>query len=269
MKYQYGFIGTGNMGAALAAAVCRKVPASAVAVSNRSPEKAKALAEKLGCVFTTNEDIAQNSDCIVLGVKPQMLEGVLDSIKYSLDECGKQLLVTMAAGVTMETLSGMAGGSHPIIRIMPNTPVAIGAGVILAAKNDFVPEAQFEAFMEDFSEAGTLKALDEDLIDAGSVVSGCGPAYVYMYIDALAKAGEKLGLSYEMAADLAKATVKGSADLSEVSPNTLEELRVAVCSPGGSTIEGVRSFQASDLNDIVEDALTAAFNRTKELAAGK
>ena len=129
-------------------------------------------------------------------------------------------------------------------------------------------DAAFEAFLDDFSEAGVLVPLEkEELIDVGMTISGCGPAYVYMYIDAMAKAGEKLGLDYETAATLAKATCRGSALLSELSDRSLEDLRIAVCSPGGTTIEGVESLWASDLDGVVEKALKAAYDRSVELAA--
>ncbi|MBQ8469161.1 MAG: pyrroline-5-carboxylate reductase, partial [Clostridia bacterium] len=176
-------------------------------------------------------------------------------------------IVTMAAGTKMETVLELAGGEYPVIRIMPNTPVSVGAGVLLIVRNDKVSDEVFEAFLEDFEAAGALVPLEQEaLIDVGMTISGCGPAYVYMYIDAMAKAGEKLGLDYETAATLAKATTRGSALLSEVSDKSLEDLRIAVCSPGGTTIEGVKSLWESDLDEVVEKALTAAYDRSVELS---
>jgi len=266
MKYQYGFLGTGNMGSALAAAVVRNVSPKQVILANRSPVKALALTEKLQTFTGTNEELARDSRYVILGVKPQMLEEVLLPLQPVLRENEHPILVTMAAGVPMTRIAELAGGDYPVIRIMPNTPVAVGAGVILAAHNDRVSEDEFQQFCSDFSEAGLIVPMEEDLIDAGSVISGCGPAYVYMFMDAMAKAGEALGLSYETAAALAKATARGSATLAEQSEASLEDLRIAVCSPGGSTIEGVKSFQADDLDAVVAKALKAAYDRTKELA---
>jgi pyrroline-5-carboxylate reductase len=152
------------------------------------------------------------------------------------------------------------------MRILIVGGVAAGAGVILAAHNDLVSGDEFEQFLSDFSEAGLLVPMNEEQIDAASVISGCGPAYYYMFMDAMAKAGEQLGLSYETAATLAEATARGSAILAEGSSASLKDLRIAVCSPGGSTIEGVRSFQKDDLDECVRRALKAAYDRTLELA---
>ncbi len=260
MKYDYGFIGAGNMGSALSRALKNQV----VAVSNRTPEKAEALAKEIGATATTNADLAQNSKYLMLGVKPQVLPSLIDEIRDNLNP--DTIFVTMAAGVKMATLSKYLGFDAKIIRIMPNTPVAIGEGVILASKNGNVLDEDFDTFISDFDSAGTVVSIDESLIDAGSVVMGCGPAYIYMYIDALARAGEGLGLTYDLATELATATAIGSAKLASVSDDTLESLRIKVCSPGGSTIEGVRVLEDKGLDDLVSDALTAAYKRTKELA---
>lgn len=260
MKYDYGFIGAGNMGSALSRALGGKI----VAVSNRTPEKAEALAKEIGATATTNADLTQNSKYLMLGVKPQVLPTLIDEIREQLNL--DVIFVTMAAGVKIATLSKYLGFDAKIIRIMPNTPVAIGEGVILASKNDNVSEDEFNTFISDFDNAGLVVPVDEALIDAGSVVMGCGPAYIYMYIDALAKAGESLGLSYDLASKLATATAIGSAKLASVSNETLESLRIKVCSPGGSTIEGVHVLEDQGLDNLVSDALSAAYKRTKELA---
>ena len=260
MKYDYGFIGAGNMGSALSRALGGKI----VAVSNRTPEKAEALAKEIGATATTNADLTQNSKYLMLGVKPQVLPTLIDEIREQLNL--DVIFVTMAAGVKIATLSKYLGFDAKIIRIMPNTPVAIGEGVILASKNDNVSEDEFNTFISDFDNAGLVVPVDEALIDAGSVVMGCGPAYIYMYIDALAKAGEGLGLSYDLASKLATATAIGSAKLASVSNETLESLRIKVCSPGGSTIEGVHVLEDQGLDNLVSDALSAAYKRTKELA---
>ncbi len=266
MKYTYGFLGTGNMGSALAEAVVKKVPSDRIIVTNRTAVKAKTLSRKLKTFTGTNDEAARESSALVLGVKPQMLESVLTPLQGALAENGRPVLVTMAAGVPMSRICELAGGEYPVIRIMPNTPVAAGAGVILAAHNDLVSGDEFEQFLSDFSEAGLLVPMNEEQIDAASVISGCGPAFYYMFMDAMAKAGEQLGLSYETAATLAEATARGSAILAEGSSASLEDLRIAVCSPGGSTIEGVRSFQKDDLDECVRRALKAAYDRTLELA---
>ncbi len=260
MMYKYGFIGAGNMGSALATAL--KIDRAEIAISNRTEEKGKALADAIGVKFTTNDDIALNSKYVVLGVKPQVLPDLMPTLESALLRNNSAILVTMAAGVKCNTLSE----DRPVIRIMPNTPASIGEGVVLICRNDKVSDEDFETFINDFKDAGTIIKIDEDLIDAASVISGCGPAYIYMFMDALARAGEALGLDYQTATALAIATARGSASLARASSDSLEELRVKVCSPGGSTIEGVKSFQENDLDNVVKEALGAAYNRTKELS---
>lgn len=274
MRYKYGLIGIGNMGSALARAVSKKCSQSEIALANKTTVKAKALSDEIGGTVTDNLSLCENSENILLCVKPQTLKNLMPTLKNALldNACRtgkKPVIITPAAGITTDTLLSLTGLSEwPVVRIMPNTPVSIGEGVILATKNDFVAKDDFDAFVSDFSAAGVIEILPEDLIDAASVISGCGPAYIYMYIEALAKAGEKLGLSRDVAESLAKATARGSASLSMVSDESLETLRERVCSPGGSTIEGVKSFAGSNLDNVVEKALFAAFNRTKELAEG-
>lgn len=267
MERTYGFIGAGNMGSALASALVRSIPAEQVLVSDPSEEKLTALQEKTGIVPSDNESIARNADFVVLAVKPQVLPDVLAPLKEALAANTGKTIITMAAGTSMETVLDLCGSEAPVIRIMPNTPVSVGAGVLLIVRNGLVSDEVFETFLHDFAAAGTLVPLeDEKLIDVGMAISGCGPAYVFMYIDAMAKAGEKLGLDRETAAILAKATTRGSALLSECSEQSLEELRIAVCSPGGTTIEGVKSLWESDLDGVVEKALQAAYDRSLELA---
>lgn len=255
------------MGSALVSALVERRDPKTVLVSDPGEEKLNALKEQKGIVPSENETIAATADFVVLAVKPQVLPSVLPPLKDAFASNEDLTIVTMAAGTKMETVLELAGGEYPVIRIMPNTPVSVGAGVLLIVRNDKVSDEVFEAFLEDFGAAGVLVPLEQEaLIDAGMTISGCGPAYVYMYIDAMAKAGEKLGLDYETAATLAKATTRGSALLSEVSDKSLEDLRVAVCSPGGTTIEGVKSLWESDLDEVVEKALKAAYDRSVELS---
>lgn len=262
--YDYGFIGTGNMGSALAQSLPEGL---SLAFSNRTFKKAEDLANMIGGTATMNGEIALNSRFIILGVKPQSMSALLSSIRTEfLRNQYKPVIVTMAAGIKTERICELLGGNYPVIRIMPNTPVAICKGVLLCSKNEAVSDVDYAKFMSDFGRCGTIIDISEEQIDSAGVISGCGPAYTYMYIDALAKAGEDLGLDYDLAVSLACATAEGSAALSVASDRTLEDLRIAVCSPGGSTIEGVKSLQDSDFDGAVLAALKKAYIRTKELS---
>jgi len=261
-----GFIGAGNMGTALALAVMKKEPGKNIYVSNRTPEKAKSFCEKNGCVFSDNKTIAKECNLIFLGVKPQMMAEMLSDISGILKERKDRfILVSMAAGLSTETISAMAGGEYPVIRIMPNTPVSVGEGMVLICSNPLVSDEELTEFANLLSESGKTEILDEKLFDAGSALSGCGPAFVYMFADALAKAGAGCGLSYDKALALSEQTVLGAAKLAITTKESPEALRIKVCSPGGSTIEGVKSFLNDNLDTIVENAVKASYKRTVEL----
>ena len=179
---KYGFIGCGNMGGAIAKALANVT--TDFAITDRSG-KAIALAAEIPCGYFSAEEIASRCERIFLGVKPHMMKGVLAPLQSILAE-RKPLLITMAAGLTMAQIEEFAGCGLPVIRIMPNTPVAIGKGVIQYCRNDLVTDEMLGDVLSDLQFSGKLDALEERLIDAGSAISGSGPAYVYMFIEALA-----------------------------------------------------------------------------------
>jgi len=261
----YGFIGTGNMGGALARAVCRTVSADEVFLSSRTMEKARILAEELGCRTAENRAIAENADFIFLGVKPQMMAGVLSDTAPALAERRTRfILVSMAAGLAIADIRAMAGGDYPVIRIMPNTPASIGEGMILYACDGVSPDEE-KQFLHDMAGAGRLSALAEHLMDAGSAVSGCGPAFVDLFIEALADGGVSLGLPRAQAVQMAAQMVAGSARLVLESGQHPGVLKDAVCSPGGTTIQGVRTLEEAGFRGAVMDAVIAAYDKTLEL----
>lgn len=215
MAFTLGFIGTGNMGASLATAAARSLPTGQILLQDHFPEKAQTLAQKLKCGWTsTTAEIVGQCRFLFLGVKPHMMPQLLHEVRQSLPlQTAPPVLISMAAGVTLAQLEEAVGASVPIIRIMPNTPVSQGVGVILYACNDAVNANMREEFLSSMSGAGTLYALDEKLIDAGTAVSGCGPAYSYLFIDALADGGVACGLSREDALRFAAQTVLGAATM--------------------------------------------------------
>ena len=262
--YTFGFIGAGNMGGTLAAAAAKS--GLGIAVSDKSAEKAEELAKKTGALPTTNEDIAHNSEFIVLGVKPQMLKDVLTGISPIVKERSDRFcFITMAAGVSTELFCSYLGAEYPVIRIMPNTPAAIGEGLILCAKNGMVSDAEYDKFKSGFAAAGMLDDISESLIDAASAISGCGPAYVYMFIEALADGGVRCGLPRDKALKFAAKTVLGSAGMVLALGTHPGALKDAVCSPAGSTIEGVAALENAGFRAAAIEAVTAAYKRTEEL----
>ena len=236
----FGFIGTGNMGGALATAAAKSVGGENLILSNRTPEKAKALAEALGAKSGSNSD-AVKADYILIGVKPQMMAGLFEEI---------------------QTLSGIE--KVPVIRIMPNTPASIGQGVVLYDSINTVEE-ELSVFLSAFQAAGLLQPLPENLIDAGSAVSGCGPAFVYLFIEALADGGVECGLPRAAALRLAAQTLIGSASLVLESGKHPGQLKDEVCSPGGTTIAGVHALEKGGFRALAMDAVKAAYDKTRGL----
>lgn len=259
---KYGFIGCGNMGGALATALSKTT--NDILLSDFDSEKAKKLAEELSCKFGSNEDVVNNCESIFLGVKPQVMATVLEPLKQLFKD-KKPLVITMAAGIKTEKIAEYCGCDLPVIRIMPNTPVSVGKGMVLYCTNDLVNQNDIEKFLSDMRFAGEFDCLPESLIDAGCSVSGCGPAFMYMFIDALAEGGVACGLSREKAIKYAECTMRGAAELALASGKEPEQLKREVCSPGGSTIEGVKKFEEGCLKECAINAVKASFKRNKEL----
>ena len=176
MEFQrIGFLGCGNMGSALARAAAKRT--NSLLLANRTPAKAETLAAELGGQAADNGQVARDCDLIFLGVKPQMMAGLLAELAPVFRQrTDRFVLVTMAAGLSMESIRSMAGGAYPVIRIMPNTPASIGEGMILYCSTGVEPE-ELEAFCTLMAGAGALDELPQGLIDAGSALSGCGPAF--------------------------------------------------------------------------------------------
>lgn len=266
MSYTFGFIGVGNMGGALARAACRWRPEQVV-VTNRTLDKAAALAEELDCdLAMNNETVARDAKFIFLGVKPHMMGELLQSLAPVLAARGdRYVLVSMAAGLTIGRLVEMLGFRAPILRIMPNTPVAIGQGLVLYTACPGVQPAELEEFCDKMAGAGRLDAIGEALMDAASAVAGCGPAFVYQFIEALADGGVACGLPRKKAIEYAAQTLAGAAGMVLESGKHPGLLKDEVCSPGGSTIAGVRVLEQGALRAAAMNAVIASCEKNKEL----
>jgi len=258
---KYGFIGCGNMGGAIARALSKAT--NQIMLSDPS-DKAKEMANQIGATYADNLTVVQQCDRVFLAVKPQMLADVLAPLQAAFQE-KKPLLITMAAGMQIEKVEAMAGTSLPVIRIMPNTPVAVGSGMIQYCCNALVSEQDLTDFLTDMRFAGKLDQLDEKLIDAASAVSGCGPAYMYMFIEALADGAVACGVPRAKALEYAAATMIGAGEMVLQTGTHPGALKDAVCSPGGSTIAGVNVLEQNKFRGTVMDCVRAAYNRNKEL----
>ncbi|MBQ9071397.1 MAG: pyrroline-5-carboxylate reductase [Clostridia bacterium] len=257
-----GFIGAGNMGGALARAISKDLE-TVVYIYDKNEEKSSALAEITGGFSSTFGEVIEKSDFLFLGVKPNIIAQICEAIGK---ECRKDtVIVSMAAGVKILKIEESLGARLPMIRIMPNTPVAVGEGLTAYSKNDLVTSDTEEAFKKIMSLTGTLVHVEESEIDAFCAIAGCGPAYAYMFIEALAKGSEACGIPRDRAIFYASKMIRGSAIMaleSGIDPKTLRE---NVCSPGGATIEGVKLLEKCGFSDSVSSAIDAAYKRTLEL----
>ena len=260
----YGFIGTGNMGGALATAVEKR--GESIVLANRTPAKAAALAAKIGGKVTDNSTIARTCDYIFLGVKPQMMAQTLKPLQQAL--AGRSdpfVLVSMAASLSISAIQEMAGGDYPVIRIMPNTACAVGAGMTLYCCSENVGMKRLSGFLETMAESGELEELPESLIDAGSAVAGCGGAFACLFLEGLADGGVAIGLPREKALRFAAQTLMGTGVLAKETGQHPGQMKDAICSPGGTTIAGVKALEEHGFRAAAMDAVIAAYDRTQEL----
>ena len=258
---KYGFIGCGNMGGAIARALRQST--SDILVSDRSG-RAKALAAELGIGYADVMTIAESCDRIFLAVKPHMMKGVLEPLQTVLAR-RKPLLITMAAGLEIAQIAQFAGCDLPIVRIMPNTPTAIGKGVIQYCANELAEDAIIADWLSDMAPCGLLDSLEERLIDAASALSGSGPAYMYIFLEALADGAVACGIPRAKAMEYAAMTMAGSAEMYLKTRQHPGALKDAVCSPGGSTIAGVRALEQHAFRAAAMDCVMATYLRNKEL----
>ena len=258
---KYGFLGCGNMGGAIARALSLKT--KDIAVTDRSG-KAKLLAQELGVTYSDNASIAANCDRIFLAVKPHMMKDMLLPLQDTLAQ-RKPLLITMAAGLDIRQIEEFVGTRLPVIRIMPNTPTSVGKGVIPYCANELVTQDMITDWLEDMSRCGLLDSLEERLMDAASALSGSGPAYLYLMLEAMADGGVACGLPRAKALDYAAMTMAGAAEIYLSTHTHPGALKDAVCSPGGSTIAGVRILEQRGFRGAAMDCVCAAYAKNKEL----
>ena len=261
--YEAGFIGAGSMGGALAQAAAKAVGAENIILTCKTRAHTLAAAERLGCASGTVEEIVKNSRFVFLGVKPQMLAEAAEALRVPLADADC-VLVSMLAGVSLAKLEAAFPGTR-ILRIMPNTPCAVGSGMLLLCRGSLASERDAEEFRVLMARAGRIDEIPERLMDAASAVAGCGPAFAYMFVQALADGGVACGLPRAKAAEYAAQMLLGSAQMVLESGAHPEKLKDDVCSPGGSTIAGVQALENAAFRAACMNAVEAAFEKTKKL----
>lgn len=266
-----GFIGTGNMGGAILRGYAKSTAAAGntILIHNRTTERNEEMANAIRNaaemqptieICNDNVSLAQQADIVIIGVKPNGVPVVLEEIK----ECGK-LIVSMAAGVSIASMEKILGSDARLIRIMPNTPAQVGEAMTAMTRNANVGEEDFVAVKRIFEAVGRTEEIKESLIDCVIGVSGSSPAYTYMYINALIEAAEEEGMSPDKARIFAAQSVLGAARMVLKNRESPEQLRINVCSPGGTTIEAVKVLQANGFEENIKDGFRAAVARSREM----
>lgn len=268
--HKIGFIGAGNMGGALIVAATNSGNPTDVIITDYDLEKAKALAAQTGCDFAqTNEDIVKNAEFVVLAVKPNIIRGVVTALSPVISACAaegrKLILVTIAAGITIETIKDCLETKVPVIRIMPNTPAMVGKGTILITGDGEIAEETVQEFQAALAAAGAFEQLAESAFDYTTSISGCTPAYTFMFIDALADGAVQVGVPRAQAIRLAAQTVLGSAAMVLETGIHPDQLKDNVCSPGGSTIVGVNALEQYGFRFTVAESIIKSTQKNCEL----
>jgi pyrroline-5-carboxylate reductase len=260
-----GFIGAGNMGEALVKGlIATKAAAPAqILVSARRRERIQEMEKLYGVRGGTNSEVARYGDVVVLAVKPQILDQVLREIGG--DVSREKLIVSVAAGVPIAAIERRLHPPVRIVRAMPNTPATVAAGATAMALGEHATDADLGTAKTIFDSVGLTVVLEESQLDAVTGLSGSGPAYLFLIIEALADAGVKVGLSRRASMQLAAQTVLGSAKLLIESGQHPGMLKDGVTSPGGTAIAGLHTLEAGGLRNVLMNAVEAATRRSREL----
>ena len=263
MSYKLGFIGCGNMGGALVRAAVKTVNGKDVAVCDADKKKMQALASDCGAWAVNIQEVAAACKFVVVGVKPQNIRDTLGEIADILKSRKDVIIVSMAAGVSIAAIRSFIGAELPVVRIMPNTPALLGEGMILYTLSgvNVITENEFLSY---FAAAGKFDKIAEDKMDAASALSGCGPAFVYAFAEALADGAVECGVPRDKANLYAAQTLKGAAEMLLTFGHPAD-LKDAVCSPGGTTIAGMHALEKAGFRGAVMDAVNAAYEKTLQL----
>ncbi|MEG0327513.1 MAG: pyrroline-5-carboxylate reductase [Erysipelothrix sp.] len=252
-----GFIGIGNMASAIIEGISDK---KSVYISSSTPERTLEKANVLGVNATkNNRNLVEQVDIIILCVKPEMLEAVSNEIK---DLIGTKICVSIAAKKTIKDLENYLG-LVPIVRVMPNLNATIKQSTSAITRNNRVSNENYELVNNIFKNVGAVFEVEENLFSAFIGIAGSSPAFIFKFIDSLMNQAVKEGMDFDEALAITVSAVKGSADFLQQSSNTAQELVVKVCSPGGTTIEGVQSLDKNNFDQIVNEAVAATIKKDK------
>jgi pyrroline-5-carboxylate reductase len=268
-------IGAGSMGGAiLSGLIAAGTAADSITASTATTQSTKSLSDKFGIKSfaldaspSANSDASQGADVILIAVKPAKVLATLEEIKASIKDGA--LVISVAAGVTTESMEQAIGSKASVIRAMPNTPSIVGHGVTGIAKGKSANDNQLALAKDLFETVGQVIVVDEEKINALSTISGSGPAYVFYFAEKLITAAKELGFTQKEADQMVRATFLGSATLLAASSETPEALRAQVTSPNGTTMEATNTFDAYNVEGTIQMATRAALARAIELGKNK
>ncbi|QHI70958.1 pyrroline-5-carboxylate reductase [Tichowtungia aerotolerans] len=266
MESKVVFVGAGNMAEAIAAGMVRAefCAAEKIVMTDIRPERLSGLETDLGVSTSADNSVVKNAEIVVLAVKPQIMNDVLEDIAPVLRK--ETLVISIAAGITAEKIERALGEGTRVIRVMPNTPALIGQGASGIAAGRLADEADLEVAETILGCVGETVRVDEKDLDAVTALSGSGPAYVFYLLESMLAAAEEMGLEKETARTLALQTVEGAARLMKDSGEEAAELRAKVTSKGGTTFAAMTSMEESGVKPAIIKALKAAQMRSKELS---
>lgn len=264
-NYKIGIIGTGKMGGAIVKKIMEKkiIPPKNVFVFDKQEEKLYPFIQK-GARSSSLEEIARKTDILIIAVKPNDMRTVLKSIKDKLSP--SQMVVSIAAGVSISFISRILGNSIPVVRVMPNAAILVDEGVCALSTGSVIDAGKIEFIQKMLQMFGQVVELPEDKINAVTGLSGSGPAYVYIFIQGLIQGGEKAGLSREISEKLAIQMVLGAAKLARESTQSLEELISSIATPGGTTVEGLKVLEEGGITDLLSQAVIKATKKARQIS---
>ncbi len=256
-----GFIGAGNMGYAMLKGALSSISPENVGVTDRSFDKAESIAQETGVRhFESNADCVKNCKYVVFSIKPQVYENAVDEIRKYVDD--SKIIISLAPNVSIEMLNGMFGKNVRVVRLMPNTPALVGEGMTGYCYDDALFNEEEKTFLADlFNSFGKAVKVSEKIMSAVVCASGSSPAYVFMFIEALADSVVKYGMSRDDAYTFVAQTVLGSAKMVLESGEHPGVLKDRVCSPGGTTIRAVEKLEECGLRNALFKATEACYNK--------
>lgn len=263
-KFEISFIGGGNMAGAIIDALLasNSVPANQISLYDTSEDKCSEFNSKGVCIAGSNSELAKKDGILVLAVKPQVIDLVLEEIAGKVNS---KCVVSIAAGISAQHIKSILGKDIPVVRALPNTPMLVLEGMTVVAEAPDVPLEVFEFVLSVFRAAGEVAVLPENKINEAIPLSSSSPAFFFRMLDAMAKSGERFGISYDEALKLSATAMYGSAKYALKSNKTAAELIRQVSSPGGTTVAALTAFDDYNFENFIDEAIHRCITRAYEL----